>query len=684
MYGSARAADLDAWVATHEQLLQAAANAVPYLVPPAASADQSHKLLPTASSSGSSSLPYAHAATLIGALVRHTAVLQQAIVAPLREDLRHMSQDIQTIATANAHVHGARGPAMMEISNAPDDVDHDRSLWPVGVSFKTCVEGQARPDRSPTWSRRVATAMAPFGTSATAVSDDSDIDDGTADLVAQYMSRRKELAARRAHPLGMVHPFLRRLMRMTPGEMQLRREELLAEQAASINEDRGGTAGLNAADTALGPRGAAIEAEDEKVARRDGPGIPIRMSPSIPGTPASSTYGDTSASSRNSAAASRPTSAMFQSLKEGGGGNLLDAVRRITAPFPFAYELVPAATLLRKLLRTLEEGTCSTVVHLDFTSLSIGRVLNEEAQAPMAMLTAFAKALTLDGLRAIVVVREVAPPGASAASWRNAAERRQFQRHMRGSAVLATRGAAVLRERLRFAVDRPVGLLAVLAPEMASVVQCAHSSCVGTLPAGGPPFTLVYPTAGQHPVYFSTQNAPDSFVTINVSPWLLCPTSYALCSVHPMHVGSSPHNWVLEGSNDDGQSYMVLREHVNDESFLKGSDFVIFDIPPVTYTHPVTKDMCTRRFSGSMFRLRSTGRSALGTLNLQVAAVEFYGRAMGCTALPPLAEMSRPTPAAVFGDSIATTLTCGVPAGRGSVLSGKKRKGLRPLPLPDK
>lgn len=144
----------------------------------------------------------------------------------------------------------------------------------------------------------------------------------------------------------------------------------------------------------------------------------------------------------------------------------------------------------------------------------------------------------------------------------------------------------------------------------------------------------------------------SEFVVVDCFPHILCPVSYALCSVHPFHAGECPRSWVFEGSADHGTTWVTLRHHVNDVSIGNGCDFAIFDVPPVVSSRPApfaststfpsmeiksegsmravdaaTTDVVSR-FCGSMFRVRLTGPNAAGTMSLQVGALELYGRAL--------------------------------------------------------
>lgn len=168
------------------------------------------------------------------------------------------------------------------------------------------------------------------------------------------------------------------------------------------------------------------------------------------------------------------------------------------------------------------------------------------------------------------------------------------------------------------------------------------------------------PTSGGQSKQFRSARlqASGEWVSIDVSPHIICPFSYALVSVHPFHAGDAPRHWVLEGSGDGGVSWTVLCSHVDDRSISGSSDFAIFDIPPVTVQRPSLPDVAvpihedpaddskhlqrqgsfsssqsfavepdvTERFCGSQFRIRSTGKNARSKSNLQIAGIEFYGR----------------------------------------------------------
>jgi hypothetical protein len=634
MFGDSNAQDLEAWLDKHDELLALAAKAVPYMAP-------------SVSSGSLPQLPYARATDLIAALAQHTNTLRRDIAEPLRQRLRSMSLDIAA----------AVSPAKLEAAQ-PDDrwIEALR-----GMSLRSLVEQQAASATPPKWHRRIMMASSHLTAAGASLEPDDTSDDDSSCVVGspvRFRTRRRGRHPSAAVTGSIVHPTLQRLLRMTPEEMEERRAQLILEQqhlASRTLSEEGEHCeegvGISVVDTSPVSASAVAASEDGKKKEKRSPSALLQS------------------------AVNKSTIGLRFMKRESSAA---EALRRIAAPFPYAFEIAPTATFLRKLARTLEEGKGCTVIPVDFTSgFPIVKAILVEAEEPHVGMLEFAKALTKDGLRAIVSIREAMPHGSTEASWRKEAEHRQFQRHLRGSAVLAKRSSDVLRERLSFAADRPKGVLELLAEDFAPVVKCHFSTSI--TPPGGPEFTLFYPKTGIQMVYFATRSEADSFVSISTSPWLVCPESYAMCSVHPMYGGCVPQNWVLEGSNDNGATFTVLRRHTNDESFLRGSDFAVFDIPLVTYTNPLTKETCSRRFFGSLFRIRCTGENALGSLNLQCAAVEFYGRAMTCLELPPLSELARPTPAEFFGDSMAKTLTYGVPAGRKSALP-KAAKALRPLP----
>ena len=625
MFGQSKLEALERWVDRHEELLQLATKAIPYIPPP-------HQEHPAPSSPASPSvgsvvplashrqgaLPYDRAADIVAALTAHIQSLRTDVTCPLADDLQKMSKDISIASkllpgsVPKNKTHRADAAGMHEA----EDVHDDRWLAALqDVSFQALVKHAAAPNRN---------------------MGHVDFDE------EEYRLRRQRGRDRGADETSsVVHPTLQRLLRMTPEALEQRRAELEAERRLLHNE---------------------LSAEEEAAAAA-----------AAAGEPNASPKSQRSASSVFQAAVSK-TSLAFRFLKKDSTSG---ESKKLPAPFPYAFEVIPTCTFLRKLVKTLHEGNGSTVLAVDFTTgFPIVRGILEEAEDVFVGLTEFAKAMTKDGLRAVVSIREAKPHGSTEGTLRKEAEHRQYQRHFRGSAVLAKRSSDAIKERLSFAADRPKGLLETLAADMAPVVTCTFSDSIA--PPGGPPFSLFYPRSGMQVVYFSTRSDADSFVTISVSPWLLCPESYAMCSIHPMYGGCVPQNWVLEGSNDGGQTFTVLRRHTNDDSFLRGSDFAVFDIPPISFVNPLTKETTTRRFIGSLFRVRCTGENALGSLNLQIAALEFYGRAMTCLEVPPIQEASRPIPASFFGDTISKTLTYGVPM-RGSAVGGTS-KGFKPLP----
>ncbi len=176
-------------------------------------------------------------------------------------------------------------------------------------------------------------------------------------------------------------------------------------------------------------------------------------------------------------------------------------------------------------------------------------------------------------------------------------------------------------------------------------------------PTRQPPLTAE--KAGQ------SSSLEQQWACIDVYPWLICPSGYAMASVHPIHQGPVPRNWVLEGACggplpdaagnsmsergsmqldsgglensttsisdpasphsgdvprlnasaiDETLIWTVLSEHINDTTIDGSTDFGYWRIPE------------ERRIPCSRFRIRITGPNVHGTSVLQISQLEFFGR----------------------------------------------------------
>lgn len=118
--------------------------------------------------------------------------------------------------------------------------------------------------------------------------------------------------------------------------------------------------------------------------------------------------------------------------------------------------------------------------------------------------------------------------------------------------------------------------------------------------------------------YFSTLNKRDQWVTVDLGYPALVPTHYSLASAHPMYGGYYPRNWRFEGSRD-AEHWHLLSLHEDDESLTRHTPYGLWALhaPPEIF-----------RFPMRYFRITATGPNSFGSGELQVSALELYGRAV--------------------------------------------------------
>jgi hypothetical protein len=139
--------------------------------------------------------------------------------------------------------------------------------------------------------------------------------------------------------------------------------------------------------------------------------------------------------------------------------------------------------------------------------------------------------------------------------------------------------------------------------------------------------------------YFATADQPDAWVQYDFGGVVVALTGYALCSHHPMLQGAAPRNWRLEGTLD-GVTWWELRTH-RDDCAINGQtgNFGIWPLAcagrvgspylPALSTAPPFDELVDPLVTA--VRVVATGPNAAGTRQLQLAALELYGRVMHCS-----------------------------------------------------
>lgn len=523
--------------------------------------------------------------------------------------------------------------------------------------------------------------------------------------------------------------IVKQMQRLPPAELERRALAVLHQQqrdgnasfadaALSTTSSKLQAAEVDASSvmTGLPPRPGS--AAGSATSGRDGHAVPhTRVRPGSGGDKSAASTGRPSSGSPKAAARSlsRPSSGGQRSV-----GSILDAAPLVhVPPFPYAFSVYgqgTTATWWHTVIRHLQRGAGTTVLRV------LGRAISPDtADAMLAEVSTEPPCLSALVQRVVASCPEDStlywvgcnPSGCTEATWQQAARAKQLSRNSRSSPRIAAtmstnpkRALYLLTERLQFASDRPdCGLLELLRRDktkaqpmwVASQLRCCASNLARggekddvaqkmpdlvPRPLGFPsPYVVALPK-DKDEINDDGDDMPQSaFVTIDVSPHILAPTSYAIASIHPFHSGEAPRNWVLEGSADHGETWTTLRSHCADECIGHGSDFAVFDIPLVssiqtTVCPPVASQsrvngganhrssleygssgelVFTSRFCGSMFRVRATGPNAMGTLSLQVASIELYGRLLTCGVRAKVCDDgdedddSRVTHASVFG-----------------------------------
>lgn len=125
---------------------------------------------------------------------------------------------------------------------------------------------------------------------------------------------------------------------------------------------------------------------------------------------------------------------------------------------------------------------------------------------------------------------------------------------------------------------------------------------------------LIEPFHDFHTPYFTTGDAVGQHVTVVFERMLLIPHAYSFASTHPVHGGAYPRHWRLDASLD-GLQWETLRRHTQDETLDRYHPIAVFTLPRE----------CHHRFF-QQFRIVHEGLNALGTNELSISSIEFFGR----------------------------------------------------------
>ena len=120
--------------------------------------------------------------------------------------------------------------------------------------------------------------------------------------------------------------------------------------------------------------------------------------------------------------------------------------------------------------------------------------------------------------------------------------------------------------------------------------------------------------------YFSTDNSPKQWITIDLGAVLVIPQAYSFASAQPIMAGQFPRSWRFEGSLDT-ISWTLLKQHHNDLSFSKRTPYGVWFLDAI--------DNCDNKPIGSYyryFRVTMESQNSTGTHELQLSCLEIYGR----------------------------------------------------------
>lgn len=164
-------------------------------------------------------------------------------------------------------------------------------------------------------------------------------------------------------------------------------------------------------------------------------------------------------------------------------------------------------------------------------------------------------------------------------------------------------------------------------PISTSLLRVYSSSMLKSCSADG----IVRPFIGDlHSPFFCTEDQPGQHIDVSLQRMLLVPTAYSIASTHPIKGGHYPRNWRFEASLD-GRHWVVLRDHVNDETLSRNRPMAVFHLGSSSakyYQH---------------FRMAQTGRNAVGTNHLCVCSLEVYGRLLFAKRATPEPSLTLPS-----------------------------------------
>lgn len=172
------------------------------------------------------------------------------------------------------------------------------------------------------------------------------------------------------------------------------------------------------------------------------------------------------------------------------------------------------------------------------------------------------------------------------------------------------------------------GMTAWRNPAEADYVEVTASSL-----ASSPPSKPASALCGRETVRCVTQPKPNQYFLVNLKRYKLQPTHYTMRHYDSWDT-EALRNWQIEGSND-GRSYDVLREHINDKRLNKIG-------ATATWSLPVKK-------SYQFFRIRQTGPNSNDNHYLSLSGLEMYG------ILTEVKKSKRMTSRLSFGKKITPT-----------------------------
>lgn len=148
-------------------------------------------------------------------------------------------------------------------------------------------------------------------------------------------------------------------------------------------------------------------------------------------------------------------------------------------------------------------------------------------------------------------------------------------------------------------------------PIQSEQIRCYASSMIDACR----PDAIIMPFEDMRTPFFMTEDGPQQTVTISFAHAMVVPDGYSIASVHPIGGGLYPRSWKLEGSLDQ-KKWILLREHINDETLNRFSPTSFWHIPRVQ----------RKEQHFQHFRLTQTAANSHGTHQFCVSAFEVYGR----------------------------------------------------------